>query len=39
MGREEVNVWGWARDLFGGGAGSSPGCVPQDEALLMVDAQ
>ena len=25
--------------IWGGGPGSSLGCVPQGEALLMVDAQ
>ena len=39
MGCEEVNVWEKASHLFGGGAGSSRGCVPQCETLLMVDAQ
>lgn len=32
-------MWGRASHLFGGGPGSSLGCVPQGEALLMVDAQ
>lgn len=30
---------GAGKPLIWGGAGSPPGCVPQGEALLMVDAQ